>query len=450
MIGIVAELVPEPADVDVDCPVEDVRLLVAVDGIEQLIAGQHAPVGLDEGRQQAELDAGEGDDRPRAQHLVSVAVDDEVGMEERRPGGPVEPGRCRSVQADRDAASRPPQDRLHAQDQLGGREWLRKVVVCTVLEAGDSAEHAREMYDHSVTNVALAAFVVAVVASVVAAIVLARMLAAPLAHVGRAARRVAEGDYAARVPRGGPEELVSLADSFNQMAASLERQEAMRRDFIISAAHELRTPLTNLQGYLEALRDGVIEADPATYDSLWEEAERLVRLSRSLDALAEGETGGPPKLVDLDLADAIRSTLELAQPSFDRAGLTLTVDLPERLPARANPDHLAQVLGNLVSNAVRYTASGGVVTVRADRRPGDLLVSIANTGEPIPPDDLGRVFERFYRVEKSRDRARGGAGIGLAIVKQLVEAGGGQVGAESADGLTRFWFTLPATAPGRG
>jgi signal transduction histidine kinase len=223
----------------------------------------------------------------------------------------------------------------------------------------------------------------------------------------------------------------------------------MRRDFIISAAHELRTPLTNLQGYLEALRDGVIEADPATYDSLWEEAERLVRLSRSLDALAEGETGGPPTLVDLDLADAIRSALELAQPAFDRAGLKLDVDLPERMPARANPDHLAQVLGNLVSNAVRYTPSGGVVTVRADRRPGDLRVSIANTGEPIPPDDLGRVFERFYRVEKSRDRARGGAGIGLAIVKQLVEAGGGQVGAESADGLTRFWFTLPATAPGR-
>jgi two-component system, OmpR family, sensor histidine kinase BaeS len=314
-----------------------------------------------------------------------------------------------------------------------------------MVEHGETAELAREMYDHSVTNVAIVAIVVAIGASIVAAILLGRMLARPLAEVGGAARRVAEGDYAARVPRQGPEELVSLADSFNQMAISLERQEQMRRDFIVNAAHELRTPLTNLQGYLEALRDGVIAADPATYDSLWEESDRLVRLSRSLDALAEGETGESPELRPVDLVDAIRMTLDLAQPAIERAGLTLATELPDRLPAMANPDHLAQVLGNLVSNAVRYTPSGGTVTVRAERRPADLLVSVTNTGEGIPPDDLERVFERFYRVEKSRDRARGGAGIGLAIVKQLVEGAGGRVGAESSAGLTRFWFTLPAT-----
>jgi two-component system sensor histidine kinase BaeS len=314
-----------------------------------------------------------------------------------------------------------------------------------MVEAGDSADHAQAMYDQSVTTVVLAAVVVASIASVALAVVMARMLARPLAEVGGAARRIAAGDYAARVPRDGPEELASLADSFNQMAASLEEQERMRRDFIANAAHELRTPLTNLQGYLEALRDGVIVADRATYESLWDEAERLVRLSRSLDSLAEGDAAtGPPDLVPIDLTTAVRSAVELAQPSIERAGLRLDVDVPAALPARANPDHLAQVLANLLSNAVRYTPRGGTVTVRAERRPGDLLVSVGNSGEPIPPDDLARVFERFYRVEKSRDQARGGAGIGLAIVKQLVEASGGRVGADSSEGQTRFWFSLPA------
>lgn len=313
-----------------------------------------------------------------------------------------------------------------------------------MVEAGDTAEHARAMYDDSVTNVAVAAFLVAIAASVGLAIGLGRMLGRPLAEVGHAARRVAEGDYAARVPRAGPDELSSLADSFNQMAASLQRQEAMRRDFIANAAHELRTPLTNLQGYLEALRDGVIDADAATYDSLLEEAERLVRLSRSLDELAEGDAAaGRPQLDEIDLAAIIRTTIELNQPALERASLRTVVDMPASLPARANADHLAQVLGNLVSNAVRYTPRGGTVTIRAEQRAGDNLISVLNTGEGIPPADLERVFERFYRVEKSRDRARGGAGIGLAIVKQLVEAGGGRVGAESDERETRFWFSLP-------
>jgi signal transduction histidine kinase len=313
-----------------------------------------------------------------------------------------------------------------------------------MMEAGDSAEHARAMYDDSVTTVVVAASVVAVIASIVLAIVLARMLARPLNEIGGAARRVADGDYAARVPREGPEELASLADSFNQMAASLERQESLRRDFIANAAHELRTPLTNLQGYLEALRDGVITADRATYESLHEEADRLVRLSRSLDALAEGDAGGnPPVLVELDVASAIRSALDLVAPAIERARLRLVVAVPATLAARADPDGLAQVLANLLSNAIRYTPADGTITVRAERRPADVLISVSNTGEGIPPEDIDRVFERFYRVEKSRDRAHGGAGIGLAIVKQLVEAAGGRVGAESGGGQTRFWFSLP-------
>ncbi len=313
-----------------------------------------------------------------------------------------------------------------------------------MMEAGDSADHAQAMYDESVVRVVVGASVVAVVASVAMALLLARRLARPLEEVGAAARRVAGGDYGARVPREGPEELASLADSFNQMAMSLEDQERMRRDFIANAAHELRTPLTNLQGYLEALRDGVIVPDRATYESLWEEADRLVRLSRSLDALADGQETGRARPVELDIAEAARAAVARALPSLERAGLRVAVEAPGRLPTRADADELAQVLDNLLSNAVRYTPAGGEVTVRVEPRLSEVIVSVENTGDDIPAEDLPRIFERFYRVEKSRDRARGGAGIGLAIVKQLVEGAGGRVGAESGAGRTRVWFSLPA------
>ena len=324
---------------------------------------------------------------------------------------------------------------------LAGGEAFKALM----MEVGASADDARMMYDASVTQVILGSTAVAILAAIGIAIVLARMLARPLAEVGAAARRVAQGDYDTRVPRQGPDELASLADSFNQMAAALERQEQVRRDFIANAAHELRTPLTNLQGYLEALRDGVIAGDAATYESLREEVDRLVRLSRSLDALAEGDAEARAvEAIELDLAAHLRTALALAMPTLERAGLELEVDVPDHLPARANPDHLAQVLANLLSNAARYTGAGGRVTVRAERRPGDVLVTVTNTGATIPPEDLPRVFERFYRVEKSRDPERGGAGIGLAIVKQLIESAGGRVGAESTEGATRFWFSLPA------
>jgi len=309
---------------------------------------------------------------------------------------------------------------------------------------GESTEASREMFVDSVGWVVVGTIIVAVAVAVAVASLLGARLAMPLREIGRAARQIAAGDYRARIPRKGPEEIVSLSDSFNQMAAALDEQERMRREFIANAAHELRTPLTNLQGYLEALRDGVIDPDPATFESLLEESERLVRLSRSLDTLAAGDAGGAPATIDLDLARLIRTAVDLARPGIVSGGLELGVDVPADLPARGDPDQLAQVLSNLLQNAVRYTPAGGRIEVTAERRPGDVLVSVTNTGDGIPSEDLPHVFERFYRVEKSRDRARGGAGIGLAIVRQLVEAAGGRVGAESRDGRTTFWFSLPA------
>ena len=201
------------------------------------------------------------------------------------------------------------------------------------------------------------------------------MLARPLAEVGGAARRIAAGDYAARVPREGPEEIASLADSFNQMAASLERQEAMRRDFIANAAHELRTPLTNLQGYLEALRDGVITADRATYDrsgrrpSGWSACRaHSTRWPKATPADRPPSTSRP--------VAAIRMALDLAGPTLERAGLRLVDSTcPTGCRHAPTPTSLPRSSRNLLQNAVRYTPSGGTVTVRAERRPADLLVS---------------------------------------------------------------------------
>ncbi len=310
-------------------------------------------------------------------------------------------------------------------------------------EHGVSTTSSDEMFQDSVVRIVLVAGVAAVIVAIVLAAVVSARLVRPLREIGAAARRIAEGRYESRIARQGPDEIVSLANSFNQMAESLEAQERMRREFIANAAHELRTPLTNLKGYLEALRDEVIPADRATFESLWDETERLVRLSHGLDTLAAGDSAGDPGLVDLDLTQVIRSAVDLVQPAARAANLTVALDMPARLPARGDPDQLAQVLGNLLQNAVRYTPEGGSVAIRAELRGADTLVSVTNTGPGIPAGDLPHVFERFYRVDKSRDHTSGGAGIGLAIVKQLVEGHGGRVGAESARGKTRVWFSLP-------
>jgi len=312
-----------------------------------------------------------------------------------------------------------------------------------MVAAGASAGHAREMFDSSVTVVFLVAAGVAAVVAVALALVLARRLARPIEDLAAAAAQIADGDLTARVAEQGPEELRELAASYNSMATRLAEQEAIRREFIVNASHELRTPLTNLQGYLEALRDGVLPPDPAMFDSLREEVDRLSRLAASLDVLAGmGEPPGAPE--DVDVAVLVRNATDLVSPALTRRSIALSVEVAPRIHARLRADQLTQVLANLLQNAQRYTPEGGQVRVTATRTPTGIDIRVANTGPAIPDDDLPRIWERFYRVEKSRDRERGGAGIGLAIVRQLVESAGGGVGVTSAGGWTEFSVRLPA------
>ena len=312
-----------------------------------------------------------------------------------------------------------------------------------MMAGGDTADHARGMFDESVTVVLLVAAAVAAGVALLLAVVFARRLARPIERLARAADQIAEGNLAARVPEAGPSELRSLAAAYNTMAERLAEQDAIRREFVVNASHELRTPLTNLQGYLEALRDGVLPPDPATFDSLREEVDRLTRLAASLDVLAGGE-GERPLPGPVELAGVVLSAADLVAPALARRSIDLAVSVDESLVVRGRTDELTQVLGNLLQNAVRYTPEGGRVRVEASRNPEGIVVQVSNSGPGIPPDDLLHVWERFYRVEKSRDRARGGAGVGLAIVKQLVEDAGGRVGATSDGSWTTFWVRLPA------
>ena len=276
-----------------------------------------------------------------------------------------------------------------------------------MVEHGSAVEDARAMFDQSVAGFFLAAVVAGVVGSVILALLLARWLAAPLGRISIAARRVADGERRVRVPTQGPREIASLATSFNEMALQIEEQERVRAEFIANAARELRTPLTNLVGYLEALRDGVVTPSAETFASLREETERLVRLARSLDELAVGDRGAAPELAAVDLGQAIEMAVELALPSFGQRQIAVSVRVPSGLSAHANADHIAQVLANLLQNAIRYTPAHGQVTISAEANGPEVTVSVSNSGAGIPTADLPHVFERFYRAEKSRER-RGG------------------------------------------
>jgi len=309
--------------------------------------------------------------------------------------------------------------------------------------AGESAEHAGAMFQSSVTGIVIVAALVAVVVALVLGSVLARRIARPIEQLAEAAQRTAEGDLRATTPVEGPAEVRALANAFNVMVDRLAEQDAVRREFVVNASHELRTPLTNLQGYLEALRDGVLPPDPSTFDSLREEVDRLSRLAASLDLLA-GADDERPMPEDLDLGALVRSAVELTAPSFARRSIGVETSAAPAIIVHARADELAQVISNLLQNAIRYTPAGGNVAVTAERGAGDAVVRVANSGSEIPPEDLPRVWERFFRVERSRDRASGGAGIGLAIVKRLVEEAGGRVGATSEAGVTTFWFSLPS------
>ncbi len=319
-------------------------------------------------------------------------------------------------------------------------------VMHLAMEAGRSVEEAQSMFDTYVGRVVLVAAGVGVVLGVVAAWWLMRRVLRPLERLTEASRAIAAGDLGQRVAEPPDPELRSLAEAFNQMAATLERVEQLRRILVEDVAHELRTPLTSLQGYLEAMADGVVEPTPEVLRSVHEEIVRLTGLVNELDRLARGDHAVREQArAEVDLAALVSRAVSIASPELSSRQIEVRIDEGAGLPpVLADPDGIGQVVSNLVHNAARYTSDGGMVTVRLAADGDAVRCTVENTGPEIPPAELPLIWERLYRIEKSRARDRGGSGIGLAIVRQIVESHAGQVGATSADGRTSIWFRLPA------
>ena len=276
--------------------------------------------------------------------------------------------------------------------------------------------------------------------------VLSRRMTSPIEVLAKAARRLGQGDLSQRVRLQGESEVTALAEAFNSMAADLEYAEQLRRNMVADVAHELRTPLSNIQGYLEAIRDGVVEPDAAAIRSLSEETYLLSRLVNELQELSLAEAGELKLVYQAeDITNLVKQAVTPWQPQLTAGEISLSLELLDNLPlVTIDWQRVNEVLHNLLKNAVAHTPKGGAINVAAGAKGKWVEVSVSDTGEGIPAEDLPHIFERFYRVDKSRARATGGSGLGLTIAKRLIEAHGGTIAVQSKLGEgSRFSFTLP-------
>jgi signal transduction histidine kinase len=295
------------------------------------------------------------------------------------------------------------------------------------------------------------AALIGVAVALLLSILITRWVARPLQKVAETAAAVAQGDLDRRAPVQGPYEVRTVAESFNRMSAEVQAAQQAQRDFLANVTHDLRTPLTSIQGFSQAIADGVA-ADPAAAQRaaqiINDEAGRLNRMVQDLLDLARVEAGRfNMTRHTLRLHDLLRGVGERLTPKAAEKALTLVVEVPA-LPAIAGDgDRLVQVFTNLIDNGIKHTPAGGTITLQATTKPGWVAVRVRDTGEGIPAEDVPHIFDRFYQVDKSRPR-RDGAGLGLTICKQIVEAHAGKINVESVEGLgTAFTVWLPTPAP---
>ncbi|MGQ4382271.1 sensor histidine kinase [Streptomyces sp. SAS_270] len=286
-------------------------------------------------------------------------------------------------------------------------------------------------------------------AVILGALLLSRAVLRPVRAMTLAAKGLGEGDLARRVPVSGRDEIAQLGGAFNRMADSIQAGEARQRRLTSDIAHELRTPLANLRGYLEALRDGVVEATPELLASLHEEALLQQRIVDDLQDLALAEAGALTyHRSEVDLRELLETSRRAHRAQAEAAGVALELEAPRPVFVTADPDRLRQVVGNLAGNALRATEPGGIVTLALIPHDELAVVEVRDTGKGIPAKDLPHLFDRFWRADASRGRATGGSGLGLSIARQIVTDHRGTIDVLSTVGEgTTFTVVLP-TAPG--
>lgn len=344
-------------------------------------------------------------------------------------------------------ASLPTAGSASADVTVGGR----KVGTVTVAPANGQLLTPEEQHlHHSLDRLHLAAGAISVAGALVVAFLLAEALSRPLRRIRTTAEEIEQGDLSARVRLGGDKEVRSVGHALNRLAETLEHEEELRKETVADLAHELRTPVTGLLSRIEAAQDGVLEDGAANLEAMHSEALRLTRLLDDLGRLAEAER--PGLLLEkrvLDLSEVVARAVDEWRPRFLDKGVCLDVELASAW-VLGDVDRLGQIADNLISNALRYTDAAGRVRIEVSCADDAAILEIEDTGVGISPDDLRHIFTRFWRGEKSRSRATGGAGIGLAIVRELVRAHEGRVDVESMPGQgSTFRVSLPAVATAR-
>ncbi len=315
---------------------------------------------------------------------------------------------------------------------------------------GNAAQFQAELdvnFRQAVNGALLAAGIAATLVAVALSWYISRRIVQPIRELVKVSQYIAEGHYSERLHVHQADEIGELTRSFNRMAEALAETETVRQRLLADVSHELKTPLASIKGYMEGLQDGVVAPTPETFELVHREADRLQRLVSDLQELSRAEASQLSMAIQPSNAnELIRLAVAALRPQFDEKGVSLDAELGNQaLDVRADFDRTRQVLLNLLGNALQYTPPGGHVTVGWSRVDSVVRFSVKDTGIGLAPADLERVFQRFYRVDRSRSRASGGSGIGLTIARHIIEAQVGRIWAESAgpgQGST-FHFTLP-------